>query len=269
MDEQMKTLLKETFNSVSNGYDNSALRFFSNSAAHMATLLNLKGNERLLDVACGTGNAALTIAPLLPNGKIVAVDFSSGMLEQARSKAEALGVRNIEFLERDMQDLRFPAKTFDIAVCAFGIFFVEDMDVQLSHIVQTVKPGGRVLITNFEETYFYPLKELFFTRLESYGVQKPPQTWKRIAHEQGCRELFEKAGLRDIRVERKNMGYFLTGPEQWWDIVWNAGFRRMVSRLSPEDQARFKQEHLKEIEALKTKDGIRLDVPVLFTTGYC
>ena len=268
MDEQMKTILKETFNSVSNGYDNSALRFFSYSATHMAALLNLSGNEQVLDVACGTGNAALAIAPLLPGGKVCAVDFSSGMLQQAQRRAEALRIRNIEFLERDMQNLSFPECRFDVAICAFGIFFVEDMDAQLAHIAATVRPGGRVMITNFEESYFHPLKELFATRLESYGVQRPPQTWKRIAHEQGCRELFEKAGLRDIRVESKNVGYFLAGPEAWWDIVWNAGFRRMVSRLSPDDQARFKQEHLKEIEALKTRDGIRLDVPVLFTTGY-
>lgn len=265
--QQQKTMLRETFNSVAGGYDSDALRFFTNSAAHMAALLNLKGGEHILDVACGTGNAAFAISPLLPEGKITAVDFSSGMLDQARSRAGELGVSNIEFLERDMQRLDFPDRTFDIAVCAFGIFFVEDMDAQLSHIVQMVRPGGRVMITNFEENYFYPLKELFFARLEKYGVQKPPQTWKRIAHEQGCRELFAKAGLQDIRVENKNVGYFLADTGQWWDIVWNAGFRRMVSRLSPEDQARFKREHLEEVGKLRTRDGIRLDVGVLFTTG--
>jgi ubiquinone/menaquinone biosynthesis C-methylase UbiE len=267
MNEQQKAILKETFNTVSDGYDNGTLRFFSNSAAHMATLLNLRGNERVLDVACGTGNAALTIAPLLPDGGVCAVDFSSGMLEQARRKAETLKLRNVEFHERDMRELRFPDNTFDVATCAFGIFFVEDMDAQLAHIVNTVKPGGRVMTTNFEESYFHPMKELFTARLEAYGVQRPPQTWKRIAHERGCRELFGKAGLREVRVETKNVGYFLNGPEDWWEIVWNAGFRRMVSRLSPEDQARFKREHLEEVGKLRTRDGIRLDVGVLFTTG--
>ena len=265
--QQQKAVLKAMFDTVSGGYDNGSLRFFTNSAAHMAALLNLKGNEHILDVACGTGNAAIAIAPLLPKGRIVAVDFSTGMIEQARARIEALGIRNVEFLVRDMQHLDFPDGTFDSAVCAFGIFFVEDMVAQLGHIIQTVKPGGTAMITNFEENYFYPLKELFFARLESYGVQTPPQTWRRIAHEQGCRELFEKAGLRDIRVEKKNVGYFLADTGQWWDVVWNAGFRMMVGRLSPEDQNRFKQEHLEEIDKLRTKDGIRLDVGVLFTSG--
>jgi ubiquinone/menaquinone biosynthesis C-methylase UbiE len=267
MDEQQRSaLLKETFDTVSNGYDNRALRFFQDSARHMASLLALRGDEHVLDVACGTGNAALAISRSLPNGRVTAVDFSSGMLDQARRKAEALGVRNIEFLERDMQALGFRAQ-FDAALCAFGIFFVEDMDRQLAHIASSVKPGGRVMISNFQEDYFHPLKELFAARIQAYGVTLPPQTWKRIANEAGCRELFDKAGLENVTVDRKNVGYYLDDAGQWWDVVWNAGLRRMVAQLSPPDRERFKEEHLKEVDALRTRDGIRLDVGVLYTTG--
>ena len=63
----------------------------------------------------------------------------------------------------------------------------------------------------------------------------------------------------------QNVGYHLADAEEWWDIVWNAGYRRMVSPLSTTEQARFKEEHLREIEALRTDQGIRLDVGVLFT----
>ncbi len=108
MDEQqLKTMLKETFDTVSIGYDSKSLRFFQSSAQHMAVLLGLQGNENVLDV------------------------------------------RNVEFMERDMQNLNFPDGLFDVAVCAFGIFFVEDMESQLSHIAYAVKPGGRIMISNF------------------------------------------------------------------------------------------------------------------------
>ncbi len=268
MDEQKhKTLMKETFDTVSSGYDNGALRFFPASAEHMAVSLGLCGDEQVLDVACGTGHASLAIAKKLKRGRVTAVDFSSGMLDQARRKAGSLSLQNIEFLERDMQALGFPAGLFDIAICAFGIFFVENMDAQLSHIASVVKPGGRVMISNFQEGYFHPLKDLMVKRLGAYGVQMPPQTWKRIATDAGCRELFTKAGLTEIRIDRKNVGYYLDNADQWWDIVWNAGFRRLVSQLKPEDQGRFKREHLREIEAERTKDGIWLDVGVLYTVG--
>ncbi len=267
MDEQQrKVLLKETFDTVSEGYDKKALRFFPDSARHMAALLGLRGDEHVLDVACGTGHASLAIATLLPHGKVTAVDFSAGMLKQARQKAASLNIRNVEFVERDMQDLGFNG-LFDAAVCAFGIFFVEDMETQLARIVSTVKHGGRVMISNFQENYFHPLKEMFAGRITTYGVQVPPPTWKRIAHEQGCRELFERTGLVNITVDRKNVGYYLDSAEQWWDVVWNAGFRRMVGQLSPDDQVRFKHEHLQEVEAQRRSDGILLDVGVLYTMG--
>lgn len=268
MDEQQrKSMLKETFDAVSGGYDSWALRFFPESAKHMAALLKLRGDEHVLDVACGTGHATLAIAPLLSKGAVMAVDFSAGMLEQARQKAAAQGIRNVEFLERDMTALGFPENSFDAATCAFGIFFITDMETQLTHIASTVKPGGRVMISNFQESYFHPLRDLMAKRLLSYGVEMPQQTWKRIAHEAGCRELFEKAGLTHITVDRKNVGYHLAGADEWWDIIWNAGFRRMVAQLSPDDQVRFRHEHLKEVDALKTEKGIWLDVGVLYTTG--
>ena len=265
--QDIKTILKQTFDAVSNGYDLKALRFFPESAKNMATLLGLRGDEQVLDVACGTGNASLAIASKLPRGRITAVDLSPVMLDKARKKAVSLGIRNVEFLERDMQDLGFAERPFEIAVCAFGIFFVEDMDAQLSHIASTVRPGGRIMITNFVENYFQPMREMLFNRIATYGVQKPPESWKRISDEAGCKQLFEKAGLTNIRVEQKNVGYYLESADDWWDIVWNAGFRRLLARLSEQDQERFKREHLEEIGAIKTDKGIWLDVGVLYTVG--
>jgi ubiquinone/menaquinone biosynthesis C-methylase UbiE len=268
MDEQQrKAFLKETFNTVSAGYDGNALRFFPDSARHLAALLTLRGDEQVLDVATGTGHAALALAGRLPNGRVTAVDFSPGMLEQARAKAVSMEVRNVEFLERDMQDLGFLATRFDAAVCAFGIFFVEDMAGQLAHIAGTVKSGGQVAISGFQEDLFRPLVDLMFDRLAGYGVQEPIHTWRRIANEAGCRALFAQAGLRDVRVKARNAGYFLEDAQAWWEIIWNAGFRRLVSQLSPADQERFRREHLDEIAARATNEGIWLDVGVLFTIG--
>jgi ubiquinone/menaquinone biosynthesis C-methylase UbiE len=266
-EEQLKAVVKETFNNVSCEYDSKALRFFPESANHLASILRLRGSERVIDVATGTGHAALAVAARLPQGHVTGVDFSSGMLEQARKKAASRSIQNVEFMEMDMQAMDFAGARFDAALCAFGIFFVEDMDRQLSRIAELVRPGGTIAICNFQENYFQPLRDLMIQRLAGYGVQLPSQTWKRIATKAGCKELFQKAGLRDIRVQQKNMGYFLSNEREWWDVIWNAGFRRLVSQLPPPDLERFRQEHMKEVAALATQDGIRLDIGVLYTTG--
>ena len=265
--EQVKAILKDTFNTVADVYDHPSLRFFPASARHLAEFLNLRGDEHVLDVATGTGHAALELAARLPRGRVTGVDFSAGMLARARRKAAARGVANVEFAEMDMQDLRLPDGQFDAALCAFGIFFVEDMDAALAHIAAKVRPGGTVAICNFQQDYFFPLRKLLMDRLAARGIPLPPQTWERIATAAGCRTLFETAGLRDIRTEARNMGYFLADENEWWNVVWNAGFRRLVSQIPPADLPRFREDHLREVAALKTAQGIWLDIGVLFTKG--
>ncbi|MDI6815821.1 MAG: methyltransferase domain-containing protein [Actinomycetota bacterium] len=265
--EQGKALLKETFDSVAGAFDCDALRFFRESAERLSATLELCGDEHVLDVATGTGHAALAVARRLTQGQVTGVDFSRGMLAQARKKAAALDTRNVVFLERDMQTLGFPSEHFDAALCAFGIFFADDMYAQLSHITSTVKPGGQIAISEFQENIFYPLANLMFNRLSTYGIKQRLDTWKRLATEEECKKLFEQAGLENIRVDERNMGYYISSAEKWWDVISNAGFRRLVSRLAPDEFERFKREHVHEVDSLKTKDGIWLEVRVLFAVG--
>ena len=263
----LKAQVKATFDTVSDGYDSRALRFFSKGAVELACSLDLNGDERVLDVATGTGHTALTIAAGIPQGQATGIDLSPAMLERARQKASAQGLGNIEFIEMDMEALEFAAGSFDVATCAFGIFFIDEIDSLLSHIAQAVASGGKIATVTFQEDYFQPLAGVLFNRLAGYGVDNPPQNWKRVATEAGCRALFEQAGLNKIRVEPKNVGYHLESAEEWWDIVWNAGYRRLVSLLAADEQKHFKDEHLAEIETLRTPQGIWLDAGILITIG--
>jgi ubiquinone/menaquinone biosynthesis C-methylase UbiE len=156
----------------------------------MARYLDAPDVRRVLDVATGTGNLALEIARTFPDTQVTGIDFSSGMLAQARAKAEAEGIRNAEFLEMDMREIRLPGDRFDAAVCAFGVFFAEDMAAQLRHMAARVRPGGRIVISCFYEDSFQPLVEILSKRLERYGVERPPLRWKLIATEAKCRALF-------------------------------------------------------------------------------
>ena len=166
-----------------------------------------------------------------------------------------------------MQALAFPQHHFDAAVCAFGIFFVEDMESQLKHIADKVKPGGKIAFCGFYEDAFLPMVELFFNCIQRYGIEKPPLSWKRIATEDKAAALCHTADLKDVRVERKDLGYYLQDASEWWDVIWYAGFRGLVNQLEPPAMERFKKEHLAEIQNLATDKGIWLDVKVLYGIG--
>jgi ubiquinone/menaquinone biosynthesis C-methylase UbiE len=218
-------------------------------------------------VATGTGNAACILAKHLPDGKITGIDFSEGMLAQAKAKIDQLNIENINLLKMDMQKLEFPNNTFDAAISAFSIFFIDDMETQLRHIAQKVKNNGRILMTTFSSTLFKPLRDMAFNRLKQYNIDIPSMPSKKVETEAQCHTLFETTGLTDIKVDKRNLSYYLDSPADWWTVLWNTGMRGIVSQLSPQDLKQFKKEHLAEVEKHSTDKGLLLQVEVLYTTG--
>ena len=266
-DTQRKAQIQKTFDTVADGYGSTGMEFFHHAAAHLPQLFRLRGDEHLLDVATGTGIAATAIAPHLPRGRVTGVDLSEGMLAQARARAHQLGLNNIELHPMDMQDIGFDDAHFDAANCSFGLFFLPDMTRLLQHIVSKVKPGGQVVTCSFYQGSFEPNVDLFLERIQRYGVTPPDFTWKQLCIEEHYHALYERAGLNDVATYRRDIGYPLDTAEAWWRVIWYAGFRGLVAQLSDDQLARFKQEHLAEIDALHTGRGIPLNVTALFASG--
>jgi SAM-dependent methyltransferase len=108
--------------------------------------LNLQKGERVLDVACGTGNLAL---PAARKGAVVTgVDIAPNLIEQARARAEA---ENLEcrFEEGDAENLPYADASFDTVVTMFGAMFAPRPDVTASELVRVCRPGGRIAMANW------------------------------------------------------------------------------------------------------------------------
>jgi ubiquinone/menaquinone biosynthesis C-methylase UbiE len=266
-EQEIKEFFKNTFNTVADGYDNRALRFFPESAARLPACLGLRGGEHVLDVGTGTGAAAMALAAALPDGRVTGIDFSEKMLAQARRKIVNQGLINVELREMDMQRIVFPDGSFDAATCAFALFFIKDLQEQLRHIAAKVRKGGKVAITSFSEPSFSPPVEVFFSCLKRYGITPPTMTWKRVATPEKCAALFAEAGLKEVRVVQEDRGYFLKSPEEWWHIVWNGGFRGLVEQLKVDERPRFMTEHLAELARHSAPEGIRMELGIIYTVG--
>ncbi|MBN2010676.1 methyltransferase domain-containing protein [candidate division KSB1 bacterium] len=268
MDEFIRSdFYKHTFNLAADGYDNSALRFFQESAKHIPSLLELKGDEHILDIATGTGYAALALAERLSSGSVTGIDISDRMLERARQKRDARQLQNIQFIEMNMQDIKFPDEYFDLAINSFSLFFVRDMKKQLCHIADKVKINGTILMTTFGEKSFSGFSDLMMKQFQHYGIDIPELPSKHVSTVHGCTALFQTAGLREVKCIAINCGHYLNGASEWWDVVFNAGFRGLINQLSLYEMQKFRAEHLYEVSKFATEKGIWLDVPVLYTFG--
>lgn len=160
--------------------------------------LDLVPGERLLDVACGSGNAALAAARR-SWGNVVGVDFVPALLERARERA-ALERLEVEFVEGDAAALPVGDGEFDVVTSVFGAMFAPEQEVAAAELLRACKPGGRIGMANWVPDG--PVSGLFAVIAKHVPPppgMTPPVLW---GTEDRVRELFGD-GVGELRMERK------------------------------------------------------------------
>jgi SAM-dependent methyltransferase len=142
----------------------------------MIDMAAIKEGDRVLDVAAGYGEPALTAARKVgAEGSVVATDISAEMLEFGRQRAAAAGVENIDFMRSDAISLDFPAESFDAAVSRFGIIFDPDGEGAAARVRGFLKPGGRFAIASWGPPERVPMLAIAMkTAMEKLDVPPPP-----------------------------------------------------------------------------------------------
>jgi len=265
--QDRKNMIQQGFDMVASGYDHPSLVFFSQTAKNMTAFLKLNGDDQLLDVCTGTGIVALTAAEILSTGKVTGIDLSNGMLSQAKRKASEKNILNAEFVQMDLDALEFGGKTFDAACCSFGLFFMEDMTQALKNISTVVKDDGKIAISTFTGDAFLPMSDMFLQCYNSFGKDVPALSWKRLSTKALIMEQFEAVGITNVKIHHLPLGYQITDAQQWWDVVWNAGYRALLNQLTAEQQIEFKEKHIAEITALLGDDGVWFNTEVLIAVA--
>lgn len=229
-----KQKVAKVYNLASAGYDKPALQFFPRVAKRLAKLARIHAGDRVLDVGTGTGVAAFAaVEKVGTSGSVIGVDIGEEILEQARQKLSGGSKENISFLLGDMEHPEFSDETFDVVLSASSLFFLPDMALGLNEWKRIVKAGGYIAVSGYGESAFRPLSDLFEARIRAYGVKLAsptrPFSWQRLTEPEQCLSLFRNVGLESIEVFSEQLGYQLKDANEWWDVVWNSGFRGPIS----------------------------------------
>jgi SAM-dependent methyltransferase len=173
--------------------------------------LDVHSTERVLDVATGSGNAALAAARR--GCVVVGVDYVPELLDRARRRADAEGL-TIEFVVGDAEALPFEDDSFDVVTSVFGSMFAPNQEQTASELLRVVRPGGRIGLASHTPDGF--IGQLFKT----IGRHVPPPPGLRSpilwGTEERLAELFG-AGAAQIRVEKRNYVFRDRSPEHFID----------------------------------------------------
>jgi ubiquinone/menaquinone biosynthesis C-methylase UbiE len=173
--------------------------------------VDVEAGARVLDVACGNGNAALAAARR--GASVTGLDYVPELVRRAgeRARAEQLAM---ELVVGDAERLPFEEGDFEVALSSFGVMFTADHEKAARELLRVVRPGGRIGLANWTVEGF--IGQL----LRTVGKHVPPPVgapsplaW---ASETRLRQLFGQA--RSIHAERKQFVFRYQSAEHFIEV---------------------------------------------------
>jgi enediyne biosynthesis protein CalE5 len=205
---------------------------------------------RSLDIACGSGQPALTVARRVqPGGRVVAIDLSSSMVAVASKQAAAAGLSNVEFRQMDMEQLDFDDASFDAATCRWGLMFSPDPERAMREIHRVLRRGGRFAAITWGDRannpYMWIVGEAMTAFIDPAGSPGAGVAAAFSLSEAGALEdLLRAAGFDSVSVERVESTWEFATVEDFWENrvgQGGAAISSQVAQLSNQQRADFKQ----------------------------
>lgn len=170
--------------------------------------VDLRSNQRVLDVAAGNGNATLAAARRF--AYVISTDYVFALLERGRERAKAERLP-IAFQEGDAEALAFEDESFDVVLSTFGVMFTPNQELAASELMRVCRKGGKIGMANWTPESF--IGQLFKTIGKfvppAPGV-KSPLLWGTRAH---LEMLFGPKAI--VAAESKNFVFRYKSPKHW------------------------------------------------------
>ena len=185
--------------------------------------LDLAEDHQHLDIASGTGEPGLSIAKLLPKGRVVLTDLAPEMLDVALRRAQAQGIANIETKVCSADDLPFADATFDSVSVRFGYMFFPDLARATAEFARVLKPGGRLGSAVWIKPEENPWTTIAMQAVATEVTVPPPDpngpNMFRCATPGFVSALYAGAGLRDVEECDVDLELVTRSAEEYWQMT--------------------------------------------------
>jgi protein-L-isoaspartate(D-aspartate) O-methyltransferase len=245
-------------------YDND---FTYRRAIPLVELAHLQPGQHILDIATGTGIIAIAAAEIVGfEGQVIGVDFTPGMLDQARRKITASRLQNIKLIEADAETIQFEDERFHTIFCATAIALLSDIPAALRHWYRWLKTGGIVAFSCWSETSFFT--PIITKVCAKYGFELP-NLHTPLGTPEKCYTLLQKIGFQDIEIKTEKFGSYLSieDAKNFWKGTWMCANGHPLLNLSDAQIQSLLAEFSTEVEKIAADKGVWQEKTIFFAIG--
>ncbi|WP_051710792.1 class I SAM-dependent methyltransferase [Streptomyces sp. NRRL S-350] len=216
-------------------------RLWGPLGALAASVSQPREGERVLDACCGSGASAVPAARAVgPTGRVDAVDMADALLEQGRAEADRQGLAHLRFHRGDATTWHADTP-YDLVQCCYGVFFFPDMDAGTRHLVDLLRPGGRIAVSTWVGG---GMDSMVRRAREAASAVRPlpplpatPDPRTRVNSADGLAAWLRSFGLVDVEVHRVDYRVPMLGDDAWMFVL-GAAPRRFVLGMDEQQLGR-------------------------------
>lgn len=251
------------------------LELWYGAATHqMLDLARIEPGQRVLDVAAGAGEPALSAAERVgPGGYVLATDISEGIIELARQVARERGLQQIETRRMDGEKLDLPDACFDAVLCRLGLMYMPHPVTALREWRRVLKPGGRVAVAVFSAPDQNSWGAVPASIIRQRAQLPPPVPGQPGPFSLGgagvLQAMLHEAGFAAPEVRAVPVPHRAASAAQYVQVAREAfgGFNAMMAHLPPQERESVWDEVEGALRAFESSDGFEVPGECLVGAG--
>jgi ubiquinone/menaquinone biosynthesis C-methylase UbiE len=224
---------------------------------------------RVLDIACGTGEPAISLAAALAgDGEIIGVDISPAPLKIAEERAAQRSLNNVTFQQADAHELRFPDNSFDRITSRLGAMFFSDLPRALSEMHRVLKPTGRVILLVWgpmDQPYFLTTIGTILRMLPEAHVPESGRKMFALGNKGVLSQALRQAGFSQVKEELVTVPWTWMGtPAEVWEYFQDVAvpFASLIQSIPADRRDEINAEVLKAISQYYDGTSIKFTATV-------
>ena len=253
-----------------NDWANSKVGPFK-STHELVKAAEIKPNDSVLDVACGTGVVSKEISHVLGDlGKIIGIDISRVALHIAKNSIQ---FRNADFIEMDAENIGFNVN-FDKVVCQYGLMFFTDVHKVLKSINNIMKKNAKITIavhgTPTGVPYFSCIMNSILHYIPDIRIKGTP-TVHRFGNPEDLQKEISLGEFSDVQIKKFTFSYHPGNFEEYWTDYMNSTANSIWPKIAAkgnETVNAIKTEAEKNTAPFIKNEKIEFPWDVLIATAY-